>query len=62
MLTAVLRRVVLSVLSLLMLATFIFVATEVLPGDALDVTLSADEIAMIVERFGDAVDAAVAGL
>jgi len=47
MLTAVLRRVVLSVLSLLMLATFIFVATEVLPGDALDVTLSAVVIAMI---------------
>jgi peptide/nickel transport system permease protein len=47
MLTAVLRRVVLSVLSLLMLATFIFVATEVLPGDALDVTMSADEMAMI---------------
>lgn len=47
MMLAVLRRVALSFLTLLMLATFIFVATEVLPGDALDVTLSADEIAMI---------------
>jgi peptide/nickel transport system permease protein len=47
MLTALLRRVLLSLLTLLMLAVFIFIATEVMPGDALDVSLSADEIAMI---------------
>ena len=44
MLKALLRRVALSLLTLVMLATFIFLATEVLPGDALDVTLSADEM------------------
>jgi peptide/nickel transport system permease protein len=47
MLIAILRRVVLSLVTLFLLATFIFVATEVMPGDALDVSLSADEIAMI---------------
>lgn len=47
MLTAALRRVFLSLVTLLLLAVFIFVATEVMPGDALDVSLSADEIAMI---------------
>lgn len=44
MLKALLRRVALSLLTLVMLATFVFLATEVLPGDALDVTLSADEM------------------
>ena len=44
---AILRRVALSLLTLLALAVFIFVATEVMPGDALDVTLSSDEIANI---------------
>ena len=38
MLISILRRVVLSLLTLLALAVFIFVATEVMPGDALDVT------------------------
>lgn len=47
MLTAVARRLLLSLTTLGMLAVFIFLATEVLPGDALDVSLSADEIAMI---------------
>ncbi len=47
MLIAVCRRLFLSVATLALLAAFIFVATEVLPGDALDVTLSADELAMI---------------
>lgn len=47
MLSAILRRVALSLLTLLMLATFIFAATEILPGDALDVSLSADEMAMM---------------
>lgn len=46
-LIAILRRAALSAITLLMLATFIFVATEIMPGDALDVSLSADEIAMI---------------
>jgi peptide/nickel transport system permease protein len=44
---AILRRIALSLLTLLALAIFIFVATEVMPGDALDVTLSSDEIATI---------------
>lgn len=47
MLIAILRRIALSLLTLLALAVFIFVATEVMPGDALDVTLSSDEIAHI---------------
>jgi peptide/nickel transport system permease protein len=45
MLTAILRRLALSLLTLLALAVFIFVATEVMPGDALDVILSSDEVA-----------------
>ncbi len=47
MLIAIARRFVLSLITLVMLAVFIFFATEVLPGDALDVTLSADEISMM---------------
>ena len=47
MLLALLRRLLLSLLTLLALAVFIFVATEVMPGDALDVVLSSDEIANI---------------
>ena len=47
LITAIARRVALSLLTLLALAVFIFVATEVLPGDALDVVLSSDEIANI---------------
>lgn len=43
----ILRRLLLSALTLLALAVFIFVATEVMPGDALDVVLSSDEIANI---------------
>ncbi|MBL8334594.1 MAG: ABC transporter permease, partial [Rubrivivax sp.] len=42
---AVLRRFALSLLTLLALAVFIFLATEVMPGDALDVILSSDEVA-----------------
>jgi peptide/nickel transport system permease protein len=41
------RRGALSLVTLFLLATFIFFATEVLPGDALDVSLSADELAMM---------------
>ncbi len=47
MIALVLRRVALSFVTLFLFATFIFFATEVLPGDALDVSLSADEIAMM---------------
>ncbi len=47
MLSAVLLRVFLSLLTLFFLAAFIFAATEILPGDALDVTMSADEMAMM---------------
>ena len=44
-LRAILRRLLLSVVTLWLLVTFVFLATEILPGDALDVTLTADEIA-----------------
>ena len=47
MIAAVARRVALSALTLLLLAAFVFAATEVLPGDALDVSLSADELSTI---------------
>jgi peptide/nickel transport system permease protein len=46
-LSLALRRIVLSMATLVLLAVYVFVATEILPGDALDVTLSADELAMI---------------
>lgn len=45
MLTVLLRRLLLSVATLLALAVFVFVATEIMPGDALDVILSSDEVA-----------------
>ena len=44
MLRALLRRAAFALMTLAMLAIFVFIATEVLPGDALDVTLSADEL------------------
>lgn len=47
MIVAIARRVALSLLTLFALAVFIFLATEVMPGDALDVILSSDEIASI---------------
>ena len=47
MIAAVARRAAMSLVTLLLLAAFIFVATEILPGDALDVSLTADELAMI---------------
>lgn len=47
MIALALRRTGLSVVTLFLLATFVFFATEVLPGDALDVSLSADELANI---------------
>ena len=47
MISLILRRGALSLATLFLLASFIFFATEVLPGDALDVSLSADEVAMM---------------
>jgi len=41
---AILRRLLLSGLTMLLLSCFVFLATEVLPGDALDMTLTADEL------------------
>ena len=55
MLTAILRRTLLSILVLFMVAVFVFLATEVLPGDALDVYLSEDDVsARIGDAYGDA--------
>ncbi len=45
MIALVLRRAALSLVTLFLLASFIFFATEVLPGDAFDVSLSSDEVA-----------------
>lgn len=47
MLPIFLRRAALYALTLLMVSMLVFVATEVLPGDALEVSLTADEIAMM---------------
>jgi peptide/nickel transport system permease protein len=47
LISLILRRGALSLATLFLLASFIFFATEVLPGDALDVSLSADEVAMM---------------
>ncbi len=44
MLTAILRRLSLSLLTLVLCALLVFVATEVLPGDALDVFLTEDDL------------------
>ena len=49
MLMALVRRLMLSCLILLMVAVFVFAATEVLPGDALDVYLSSDDLAVMSE-------------
>lgn len=43
-LALVLRRLVLSVLILVLVSAVVFVGTEVLPGDALDATIPADEM------------------
>ncbi len=45
MFIALLRRLGLSCLILFLVAVFVFAATEVLPGDALDVYLTADDLA-----------------
>jgi peptide/nickel transport system permease protein len=44
MLAAVLRRIGLSLLILFLVSVLVFLATEVLPGDALDVFLTADDL------------------
>ena len=49
MLMALMRRLMLSFLILFMVAVFVFAATEVLPGDALDVYLSSDDLAIMSE-------------
>ncbi len=41
------RRTLLSVLILFLVAVFVFLATEVLPGDALDVYLSEDDVSVM---------------
>jgi len=46
---ALVRRLMLSCLILFMVAVFVFAATEVLPGDALDVYLSSDDLAVMSE-------------
>ncbi len=50
MLTAVVRRISLSLLILFLVAVFVFLATEVLPGDALDVYLTADDVSVMSEE------------
>jgi len=47
MLRAMIRRTLLSVLILFLVAVFVFLATEVLPGDALDVYLSEDDVSVM---------------
>jgi peptide/nickel transport system permease protein len=49
MLRAILRRTGLSVLILFLVALFVFLATEVLPGDALDVFLTDDDLSVMSE-------------
>lgn len=50
MLTAIVRRISLSLLILFLVAVFVFMATEVLPGDALDVYLTADDVSVMSEE------------
>ena len=47
MIRAMLRRTLLSLLILFLVAVFVFLATEVLPGDALDVYLSEDDVSVM---------------
>ena len=47
MFRAMIRRTLLSVLILFLVAVFVFLATEVLPGDALDVYLSEDDVSVM---------------
>lgn len=47
MFRAMVRRTLLSVLILFLVAVFVFLATEILPGDALDVYLSEDDVSVM---------------
>jgi len=47
MIRAMIRRTLLSVFILFLVAVFVFLATEVLPGDALDVYLSEDDVSVM---------------
>ena len=49
MLTAMIRRTGLSVLVIFLVAVFVFLATEVLPGDALDVYLTEDDVSVMTQ-------------
>lgn len=49
MLTAMIRRTALSVLVIFLVAVFVFMATEVLPGDALDVYLTEDDVSVMTQ-------------
>lgn len=49
MLTAMIRRTALSVLVIFLVAVFVFLATEVLPGDALDVYLTEDDVSVMTQ-------------
>lgn len=51
---AILRRLVLSGVTLWLLVTFVFLATEILPGDALDMTFTADELSAMPPEALDA--------
>lgn len=54
MLTAVLRRVALSALTLFLVSLLVFLATEVLPGDALDVFLTEEDLqSMTAEQLAE---------
>jgi peptide/nickel transport system permease protein len=47
MLTAIVRRILLSGLILFLVAAFVFIGTEVLPGDALDVYLTDEDVSVM---------------
>jgi len=47
---AMARRTLLSALILFLVAVFVFLATEVLPGDALDVFLSEDDVSVMTQE------------
>ena len=49
MLNAILRRTLLSILVIFLVAVFVFLATEVLPGDALDVYLTEDDVSVMTQ-------------
>lgn len=50
MIVAIIRRILLSALILFLVAGFVFVGSEVLPGDALDVYLTADDASVMTEE------------